>query len=47
MLDTESGSAGDKLYRSCGWIAIGGVPNHAYRPDGRLAETTLFYKTLV
>ncbi len=47
MLDTESGSAGDKLYRSCGWIAIGGVPDHAYRPEGRLAETTLFYKTLV
>jgi GNAT superfamily N-acetyltransferase len=46
MLDTESGSAGDKLYRSCGWIPVGGVPNHAFRPDGRLAETTIFYKQL-
>jgi GNAT superfamily N-acetyltransferase len=46
MLDTESGSAGDKLYRSCGWIEIGRVPGHAFRPDGRLAETTLFYKVL-
>ncbi len=26
MLDTETGSAGDKLYRSCGWTAIGRVP---------------------
>jgi GNAT superfamily N-acetyltransferase len=47
MLDTESGSAGDKLYRSCNWIAVGGVPNHAFRPDGRLAETTIFYKQLI
>jgi GNAT superfamily N-acetyltransferase len=47
MLDTETGSAGDKLYRSCGWVPIGAVPNHAFRPDGRLAETTIFYKQLV
>ncbi len=46
MLDTETGSAGDLLYRSCGWTAIGGVPGHAFRPDGRLAETTIFYKML-
>jgi GNAT superfamily N-acetyltransferase len=46
MLDTETGSAGDLLYRSCGWTAIGAVPGHAFRPDGRLAETTLFYKKL-
>jgi GNAT superfamily N-acetyltransferase len=46
MLDTESGSAGDKLYRSCGWREIGRVPDHAFKPDGRLAETTMFYKWL-
>jgi len=46
MLDTESGSAGDRLYRSCGWIPIGAVPDHAFKPEGRLAETTLFYKIL-
>jgi len=46
MLDTESGSAGERLYRSCGWTEIGRVPGHAFRPDGRLAETTLFYKQL-
>jgi GNAT superfamily N-acetyltransferase len=44
MLDTETGSAGDMLYRSCGWIEIGRVPDHSFRTDGRLAETTLFYK---
>lgn len=46
MLDTETGSAGDRLYRRCGWTALGVVPDHAFRPDGRLAETTLFYKLL-
>lgn len=46
MLDTETGSAGDRLYRSCGWTAIGVVPDHAYTPAGRLAETTMFYKKL-
>ena len=46
MLDTETGSAGDLLYRSCGWTECGRVPDHAFRPDGRLAETTVFYKAL-
>lgn len=46
MLDTETGSAGDRLYRQCGWTAIGTVPGHALTPDGRLAATTIFYKQL-
>jgi GNAT superfamily N-acetyltransferase len=46
LLDTESGSAGDLLYRSCGWSEVGRIPDHAFKPDGRLAETTLFYKRL-
>ena len=46
LLDTETGSAGDALYRRCGWIEIGQVPDHAFRPDGHLAATSLFYKTL-
>jgi GNAT superfamily N-acetyltransferase len=46
MLDTETGSAGDLLYRNCDWIEVGRVPNHAFRPDGRLATTTIFYKQL-
>ena len=46
LLDTETGSAGDRLYRRCGWTEIGRIPDHAFKPDGRLAETTAFYKTL-
>jgi hypothetical protein len=39
-------SAGDLLYRDCGSVPIGGVPDHAFRPKGQLAETTIFYKVL-
>ncbi len=46
QLDTETGSAGDLLYRSCGWTPLATVPNHAYRPNGELADTTLFLKVL-
>lgn len=46
LLDTETGSAGDRLYRHCGWTAYGSVPGHALTPDGRLAETTMFYKRI-
>jgi GNAT superfamily N-acetyltransferase len=46
LLDTESGSAGHRLYRSCGWAEIGHVPDHAIRPSGQLAETTMLYKIL-
>lgn len=46
LLDTETGSAGDLLYRSLGWTEVGRVPDHAFTADGRLAETTVFYKRL-
>lgn len=46
MLDTESGSAGEALYKACGWTEFGRVPGHSHKPDGPLAETTFFYKRL-
>ena len=46
LLDTETGSAGEHLYRRCGWTVFGVVPNHSYRTDGRLAAATYFYKEL-
>ena len=46
LLDTEAGSAGEHLYRRCGWTSFGVVPNHSYRTDGRLAPTAFFYKEL-
>jgi GNAT superfamily N-acetyltransferase len=46
ILDTEAGSAADALYRALGWHALGTMPNHAYRSDGRLSDTTYFWKDL-
>jgi len=46
LLDTETGSAGDLLYRTAGWLEYGRVPGHALRPNGEPAETTMFYKRL-
>ena len=46
LLDTEAGSAGERLYRACGWVAVGVVPDHALRPDGTPAATTMFYRSL-
>jgi GNAT superfamily N-acetyltransferase len=46
VLDTESGSAGESLYRSCGWSEYGRLAGHSLTPDGRLTEATYFYKRL-
>ena len=44
MLDTQTASAGDHLYRSRGWTELGVVPGHALTPDGTPAPTTFFFK---
>jgi GNAT superfamily N-acetyltransferase len=44
ILDTQSGSDGERLYRRCGWTRAGEIPDHSLTPDGRLAPTTIFYK---
>lgn len=46
MLDTHTGSAGERLYQGAGWIAYGVVPGHALTPDGIPASTSFFYKQL-
>lgn len=46
LLDTETGSAGELLYRRCGWAEVGRVPDHSLTPDGRLADATIFCKRL-
>lgn len=44
VLDTQTGSAGDLLYRHCGWTEVGTIPDHSLTPDGRLAPATIFCK---
>ena len=46
ILDTEASSAADAFYRALGWQVLGTMPNHAYRSDGRISDTTYFWKDL-
>ena len=46
MLDTETDSSGERLYRATGWTAFGVVPGHALKPDGTPKPTTFFFKVL-
>ena len=46
-LDTEAGSAGERLYARLGWIRFGQVPGYAITADGSDREAaTFFYRTL-
>ncbi|WP_425086309.1 N-acetyltransferase family protein [Streptomyces liangshanensis] len=44
MLDTETDSPAERLYRAAGWTVLGVVPGHAEDPGGTLRPTTFFYK---
>lgn len=46
LLDTESDSAAEALYRSAGWLPYGVVPDYAYGAGGLLRDCTFFYKRL-
>jgi len=46
VLDTESGSPAESLYRRLGWVEVGQIPNHSALPNGELRPTTYFYKEL-
>ncbi|WP_030667465.1 GNAT family N-acetyltransferase [Streptomyces rimosus] len=44
LLDTETDSVADLLYRRAGWTQYGVVPGYAADPDGELRDCTFFYK---
>jgi len=47
VLDTEAGSAGDRLYQRLGWTRFGVVPAYAMSADGStLADCAFFYKAV-
>ncbi|MFI5529621.1 GNAT family N-acetyltransferase [Kitasatospora sp. NPDC051853] len=46
LLDTETDSPAEHLYRSAGWTTLGTVPGHATNPAGELRPTTFYFKTL-
>jgi ribosomal protein S18 acetylase RimI-like enzyme len=46
VLDTESGSGAETLYRRAGWTRAGSIPGYALTPDGAPHPTTYYYKAL-
>jgi GNAT superfamily N-acetyltransferase len=46
VLDTVTGSDGERLYARQGWQRCGVIPNYALWPDGRPCATTVFFKEL-
>lgn len=47
VLDTERGSAAEKLYEQVGYTRVGVIPQFALNHDGsQLIDTVLFYKLL-
>ncbi|MFI5631929.1 GNAT family N-acetyltransferase [Streptomyces sp. NPDC051664] len=46
VLDTETGSAAEHLYRAAGWTECGSIPDYAGDPAGTLQPTTFYYKAI-
>jgi GNAT superfamily N-acetyltransferase len=46
VLDTVTGSDGERLYERVGWVKSGIIPNYALWPKGGFCDTTLFYKQI-
>ncbi|MGO4387113.1 GNAT family N-acetyltransferase [Microvirga sp. 2YAF29] len=46
VLDTVTGSDGERLYTRLDWKSVGIIPNYALWPQGGLCPTTVFYKQL-
>ena len=46
VLDTVTGGTAERLYTRLGWTKAGIIPNYALFPDGRLCDTTIFWKQL-
>jgi GNAT superfamily N-acetyltransferase len=46
VLDTGTGSAGERLYARLGWVRVGVIPGYALMPYGGPCDTTYFYKQL-
>lgn len=46
VLDTVTGSEGERLYTRVGWKKSGMIPDYALWPRGGLCATTYFYRVL-
>jgi len=46
VLDTRTGDAAEKLYRSHGYTEAGRIPGYTIEADGSRGDTTIFYRSL-
>jgi GNAT superfamily N-acetyltransferase len=46
VLDAVTDGDAARLYERIGWTTVGVIPNYALYPDGRLCDTTVFWKTI-
>jgi GNAT superfamily N-acetyltransferase len=46
ILDTQTGSRAESLYRKLSWESAGVIPDFAFTPAGQLAPSTFFFKRL-
>jgi GNAT superfamily N-acetyltransferase len=46
VLDAVTGGDAARLYERTGWNTVGVIPGYALYPDGRLCDTTVFWKDL-
>lgn len=47
VLDTETGSDAEQVYRRLGWTRVGDIPDFALTADGDLTSTTYYTKSLL
>jgi GNAT superfamily N-acetyltransferase len=46
VLDAVTGGDAARLYERIGWNTVGVIPGYALYPDGRMCDTTVFWKTV-
>jgi GNAT superfamily N-acetyltransferase len=46
VLDAVTGGDAARLYEGTGWNTVGVIPGYALYPDGRLCDTTVFWKAI-
>ena len=46
VLDAVTGGDAERLYMRLGWTKVGVIPGYALFPDGRVCDTTVFWKAL-
>jgi GNAT superfamily N-acetyltransferase len=46
VLDAVTGGDAARLYDRTGWNTVGVIPDYALYPDGRLCDTTVFWKAV-